>query len=317
MALHRVYYLKGAQTLTTIAHRAGSPLRVASGTYEIVDTRYGVDSDEHVIVAAGTAATVDATSTTLSARAGRGAADRRAVTVTSTAGVTTGHQFILTNPAGAVELVRIDAVVSATVLRTATEVRGDFATGSTFKGIEVTGTFPADPAADEDNLDHESFMVVWTLPGLPPLRESIFVERGEEGQLATLDDLAELDPMIPLAGGDRVSPATALARAHKDFRVDLQLANVSEADLLAGPIGRDAVTYRAAELCFSHNDDPVSERKAKGYGARYQELRAAIVVGALKPQVVALDKSDETAKRTNPASLFHGFGFEPKRESDE
>ena len=125
---------------------------------------------------------------------------------------------------------------------------------------------------------------------------------------------AELDPHIPLAGGDRVSPAAALARAHKDFRVDLQLAAINESDLLAGPIGRDAVCYRAAELCFSHGDDPVSERKAKAYGARYQELRAAIVVGALKPQVVALDKSDEVAKRTSPATLFYGFGFEPRRE---
>ena len=311
MATHRVYFGKGAQTLTTIPHRAGSPLRVASGTYSILDTRYGVDSDEHEVVAAGTAATVDATSTTLIARAGRAAADRRALTLTSTTGVTAGHQYIVTNPAGAVELVRIDAVVSATVLRTATEVRGDFATGSTFKGIEVTGTFPADPAADEDNLDQESFLAVWTLPGLPPLRESVFVERGEEGLLATLDDLTELDPMIPLAGGDRVSPATALARAHKDFRTDLQLADVSEADLLTGPIGRDAVTYRAAFLVFQHGDDPVSERKAKGYEARYQQLLNGIIVGAKKPGVVALDKREESAQASNPATLLWGFGFQP------
>lgn len=311
MATHRVYFGKGAQTLTTIPHRAGSPLRVASGTYSILDTRYGVDSDEHEVVAAGTTATVDATSTTLTARAGRVAADRRALTLTSTTGVTAGHQYIVTNPAGAVELVRIDAVVSATVLRAATEVRGDFATGSTFKGIEVTGTFPADPAADEDNLDQESFVVVWTLPGLPPLRESVFVERGEEGLLATLDDLTELDPMIPLAGGDRVSPATALARAHKDFRTDLQLADVSEADLLTGPIGRDAVTYRAAFLVFQHGDDPVSERKAKGYEARYQQLLNGIIVGAKKPGVVALDKREESAQASNPATLLWGFGFQP------
>lgn len=310
MALHRVYFNKGAQALTTIPHTAGSPVRVASATYEIIDTRYGVDSDEHVVVAAGTAATVDATSTTLTALAGRGTEDKRAVTLVSTAGVTTGHQYLLTSSVGAVELVRVVDVVSATVLRTAAEIRGKYASGSTFKGIEVAGVFPADPAADEDNLDSDAFVVVWAMPGLPPIRESVFVERGEEGQLATLDDLAELDPHIPLAGGDRVSPASALARAHKDFRVDLQLAAINESDLLAGPIGRDAVCYRAAELCFSHGDDPVSERKAKSYGARYQELRAAIVVGALKPQVVALDKSEETTA-PQPAVMFYGFGFGP------
>ncbi|HQY46719.1 MAG TPA: hypothetical protein PLE38_07205, partial [Usitatibacteraceae bacterium] len=147
--------------------------------------------------------------------------------------------------------------------------------------------------------------------GLPPLRESVFVERGEEGLLATLDDLTELDPMIPLAGGDRVSPATALARAHKDFRTDLQLADVSEADLLTGPIGRDAVTYRAAFLVFQHGDDPVSERKAKGYEARYQQLLNGIIVGAKKPGVVALDKREESAQASNPATLLWGFGFQP------
>ena len=310
MALHRVYYQKGEQALITIPHTAGSPVRVASATYAILDTRYGVDNAEHVVVAAGTAATVDATSTTLTALAGRKAGDRRAVTVTSTAGVTTGHQFILTSPAGAVELVRVADVGSGTVLRTAAEIRGEYATGSTFKGVEVTGLFPADYAADEDNLDSDAFVVVWTMPGLPPIRESVFIERGEEGQLATLDDLAELDPYIPLAGGDRVSPASALARAHKDLRVDLQLASINESDLLAGPIGRDAVCNRAAMLCFSHDDTDVGREKKKDYAARYQQLLNGLIIGAKKPQVVALDKTEETAA-PQPAVMFHGFGFGP------
>lgn len=312
MATHRIYYGKGAQTLTTIPHHRGAPVRVASGTYAIVDTRHGVDSDEHVVVAAGTAATVDAVSTTLSAKAGRAATDRRAVTVVSTTGVAAGHQYILTSPAGAVELVRVAAggVVSGTVLRAAQEIRGDFPTGSTLRGVEVTATFPAPPAADDDNLDNDPWLVVWTFPDLPPIRESIYLERGEEAQLATLDDLRELDPYLALAGGDRIDPAAALARAHRDLRVDLQLAGVSDSDLLAGPLGRDAVTYRAAELCCSHGDDAVSERKAQSYGDRYQELRAALVVGAKKPQVAALT-TDETAKRVTPATLFHGFGFAP------
>lgn len=308
MALHRVYFGKGAQTLITIPHREGSPVRVGAATYAILDSRYGVDSDEHVVVAAGTAATVDTTSTTLSARAGRGAADRRALTLVSTAGVTSGHTYLVTSPSGAAELVRVEDVVSGTVLRTASELRGDYATGSTFKGIEISATFPADPAADDDNLDCDAFLLVWTIAGLSPLRESIFIERGEEAQLATLADLAELDPHIPLAGGDRVSPATALARAHKDLRVDLQLAGVSESDLLTGPIGRDAVTYRAAALCFAHDESESGREKKKDYSARYQQLLNGLIVGAKKPQVVALDKNEESAQPLNPATLFYGFG---------
>ncbi len=311
MALHRVYFGSGAQTLITIPHRAGSPVRVAAATYAILDSRYGVDSDDHVVVAAGTAATVDAVSTTLTAKAGRGAADRRALTLTSTAGITSGHTYLVTSPSGAAELVRVEDVVSGTVLRAASEIRGDYATASTFRGIEISATFPADPAADDDNLDSDAFLLVWTIAGFPPLRESIFIERGEEAQLATLADLALLDPHIPLAGGDRVSPAAALGQAHEDLRIDLQLAGVSESDLLAGPIGKSAVTYRAAFLVFQHGDDPVSERKARSYEARYQQLLNGLIVGTKKPGVVALDKSEESAQAFNPATLFYGFGFQP------
>lgn len=309
MATHRVYYGKGAQTLTTIPHRAGSPVRVASATFEISDGRYSESDPASVVVAAGTAATVDATSTTLSAKAGREAADHRALTLVSTAGVTSGHAYMLTSPAGAVELVTVAEVVSATVLRTVADIRGAFPSGSTFKGIEVSAKFPAPAAADDDGLDGKPWVVVWTLPGFAPLRESIFLERGEEAQLATLADLARLDPHIPQAGA--MDTSAALAQAHEDLRLDLQLAGVSECDLLTGKIGKSAVTYRAAHLVFSHVADPVGERKAKAYGDRYAALLAGLVVGAKKPDVVALDKRDVTAQVANPAVMFYGFGFQP------
>lgn len=312
MALHTIYFEKGAQALVTVPHRGGAPVRVTAGTFEIVDTRYSVDSDEHVIVAAGTAATVDALNTTLTAKAGRNAADRRALTVTSTTGLVVGAQYLLESVSGQAELVRIAAAPSGTLARTTQEIRGDFATGTTLRGVQVSATFPAPPAADEDNLDDGAFMVIWTFAGFPPIREPIYIERGEEAQLATLDDLRELDPMLSVTGGDRIDPAAALSRAHKDLRLDLQMAGVEEADLLAGTLGRDAVCYRAAYLAVQHGDDPVSERKAADYKARYLEIRGAIVVGAKKPGVVALDK-DQQASPVNPATLFHGFGFEPRK----
>ncbi len=309
MTLHRVYFGKGDQTLTTIPHLRGAPVRVASGTFQIVDTRYGIDSAEHVVVAAGTSATIDAVSTTLTAKAGRNATDHRALTLTSTAGLVIGRMYLLEGTAGQAELVRIAATPSGTVARAAQEIRGDYSTGSTLRGVEVAATFPAGPAADDDNLDADAFLVIWAFAGLPPLREMIHVERGEEAQLATLDDLRELDPHLARHGGDLIDPAAALARAHKDLRTDLQLAGVSESDLLTGSIGRDAVTYRAAFLCVQHGDDAVSERKAASYGERYQELRAAIVIGAKKPEVVALDKDNQNATASNPARMFYGFGF--------
>lgn len=308
MTAHRVYFGKGAQTLTTIPHRAGAPVRVDAGSYQIVDTRYGVDTAEHEVVAAGTA-TVDALATTLTAAAGREASDRRALTLASTTGGTVGAQYILTAPSGAAELVTVAAVVSATVARVKHEIRGTYPTGSTLRGVEVRATFPAPPAADEDNLDAEAFLVIWTFAGMSPIRESIHLERGEEAQLATLADLVELDPTLARVGGDRIDASAALSRAHKDFRVDLQLAGVSESDLLTGPLGRDAVVYRAAHLALAADDDPAAERRAAAYGARYQELREAITNGAKKPDVVALDKSEQQAQRPNPAANFRYFGW--------
>lgn len=304
MATHRIYYSKGAQALVTIPHRRGAPVRVSAGTYEIVDTRHAVDSDEHVVVAAGTAATVDSFSTTLTAAAGSNAADRRALTMTSTTGLVAGSTYILEAASGQAELVRIAAVPSGTLARAAQELRGAYPTGTTLRGVQVTATFPADPAADEDNLDDSAFLVIWTFTGLPPIREAVHLERGEEAQLATLDDLRELDPMLSITGGDRIDPASALARAHKDFRLDLQMAGVSESDLLTGSLGRDAVVYRAAYHCLKKSDP----EEATANQARYLEIRTAIVVGAEKPEVVNLDKRDQFSTPVNPAAIFYGFG---------
>lgn len=305
----RVYFEKGEQTLVHVPHRAGASVLVASGTYQIVDTRYSIDADEHVIVVAGTAATVDATSTALTAAAGRNAQDRRALSLASTAALVVGSQYRLEAATGQAELVTIAAVTSATLARTTRETRGEYPTGSTLRGVECRALFPAGPAADEDNLDAEAWIVVWTFPGMPPIREPINLERGEEAQLATLDDLARLDPTISIVGGERYDAAAALATAHQDFRADLSMSGASEADVLTGPLGREAVKYRAAHLVMSHDDNPISERKAAAYQARYQEIRAALIVGSKKPGVVSLDKATQQARTSNPSQLFGCFGY--------
>jgi len=306
MATHRVYFDKGAQPIRTIPHRDGRPVRVTAATYGIFDARFGDSSSDHVVVAEGTAATVDSVSTTLSAKAGRGATDRRTITVASTAGISAGRTYLLQSPSGVVELVRIATVASGTSLLAGAEIRGDFPAASTLKGVEVSATFPDSEANDENNLDGMPWVVVWTIDGFPPLRETIHIERGEEALLASLDDLRELDPTLSVTGGDRIDPALALARAHRDLRTDLLMAGASESDMLLGPIGRDAVTYRAAALCTMSNDDEVSKTKVAFYLERYAKLIAAIKVGAEKPQVVALDQASN-AKAPSKAAAFISF----------
>lgn len=309
MTTHRVYYAKGDQTLRTIPHRDGRPVRVTSGTYAILDVRHGDSSADHTLVAPGTAATIDAVSTTLTAKAGRNATDRRALTLASTVGLTAGRTYILESSVGVAELLRVVAVTGPTGALAAREIRGDFPVNSTLKGVEVAATFPGAAADDEKNLDGLPWIIVWTFTGFPPIRESIQLERGEESQLATLEDLAELDPYLSTVGGDRIEPALALARAHKDWRTDLMLAGADEADYLSGPIGRDAVLYRAAWHSLHHSEDESAIRRAEEYGKRYDEFRAAVQVGSKKPGIVTLDKSEESATEFNPANLFKPFGW--------
>lgn len=312
MATHRIYYGKGSQSLIHIPHRDARPVRVTSGTYGIYDTRYSESSADHVLVAAGTAATFDAVSTTLAAKAGRNAQDHRALSLASTAGMAPGHSYIIEAAGGQAELVKIASVPNATTALAIAEIRGDYPSASTLKGVEVSASFPSGAANDEDsirNRDGMPWIVVWSFTGFPPLRESIFLERGEEAQLATLDDLRELDPYLSNVGGDRIEPSLALARAHRDFRTDLMLAGASESDYLSGPLGRDAVVYRAAALALQHSDDESSQRRAEGYEKRYQELRAALQIGSKKPQVLTLDKVDASAEAVNPATLFKPFGW--------
>lgn len=309
MATHRVYFGRGDQPLRTIPHRDGRPVRVSAATYGIYDARFGDGSSDHVVVPSGTAAVLDPTSTTLTAKAGRNAGDRRTLTVVSTAGIVPGRTYLITAQNGIVELVRVAAVPSATSLLAGAELRGDFPTGTTLRGVEVSALFPAIEADDDANLDGLPWIVVWSMEGFAPLRETVHLERGEEAQLATLDDLRELDPTLSVVGGDRIDPALALARAHRDLRTDLQLAGASESDMLLGPIGRDCVTYRAAYLCVHHDDGEAALKKAEFYNARYLELRTALQVGTQRPEVVAVDKADGSAKTTNPARLFVPFGM--------
>lgn len=311
MATHRIYYGKGDQTLRTIPHKDGRPVRVTSGTYGIFDVRYSESSSDYELVAAGTAASIDAVSTTLASKAGRNASDHRLLSLASTAGMVVGTSYILESAEGKAEIVKIVAIPNGTSALTASEIRGDYPSASTLRGVEVSATFPSSAADDEDSLQRDGlpWIIVWTFSGSPPLRESIHLERGEEAQLATLEDLVELDPYLSNVGGDRIEPALALARAHRDFRVDLQLAGASESDFLSGPLGRDAVVYRAAELALQHSEDESAVRRAEAYGKRYQELRAALIVGSKKPQVTTLDKSQASATAVNPATLFVPFGW--------
>lgn len=306
MTTHRVYFGKGDQTVRTIPHRDKRPVRVESGTYAIYDARFGDVSSDHIVVAAGTAAAISSVSTVLTAKAGRNANDRHAVTVSATAGITAGRTFLLTSPVGHAQTITVASVVSGTALLAANEIRGDFPTGSTLQGVEVSATFPAVEADDDDNLDGLPYVVVWDFPGFPPLRDSIFLQRAEESLAASLDDLLELDSSISNVGGDRRVAETALARAHKDLRTEMLMAGANESDMLLGPIGRDAVLNRAAVYCWMNSSDEQAKAKVAFYDARWTKLVGSLKLGSEKPQVVTLSQAS-AEKVAQKAAAFVSF----------
>jgi hypothetical protein len=305
MSTHRVYFGRGAQTLYTIPHRNGRAVRVSAATYSIQDLFYGYTSAEHTLVSS-TAATLDTVSTTLAAKAGSAAADRRVMTVPSTTGIVAGHSYWLEAATGHAEPVKIASVMSATALLTASEIVGNYAANSTLKGLEVAATFPLATANDEDSLLRLRcpWLITWVFTGLDaPARESIHIERAEEVQLATLADLQELDPMISRVGGDRIDLSSALSQAHRDFRTDLMKAGASEADYLAGNLGKEAVKHKACLHALKHSTEQSAEKRAEYCERRYTEILASLLVGRAKPEVVALDQHDETP-HVSPAALF-------------
>lgn len=310
MTTHKVYYSKGTQTLYTVPHKDGRPVRVASATYSILDTRYGESSELKTVVPAGTVAVVDPASTTLSFKAGSNASDPRVLTVASTAGFLPHHSYLLTSPDGQAELVPIVAVASGTALQAAANISGRFPAGSTLRGVEVAAVFPDTAADDKTKLDEMAWILTWSITGFAPKPELIFLVRADEGQLATLADLKELNSTLASrdVGGNKDITASALNRAHKTWRNDLRLAGATDG-LLTGDLGNEAVTHLAAALILEISADEIDQKLAEQYRQRYNELRAALQTGALKPGVVNVEPTNETADKRNPAKLFRANGF--------
>lgn len=297
MTTKTIYFNKGAQSIKTVPHRGDrSPMVVASATYGIFDLR---PWKTHVVVAEGTAATVDPVSTVLTAKGGRGSESRRNITVASTAGVEPGREYLLTHKdSGVSEMVTIASVASATTLLIDGELASEYPVASTFRGLEVSAVFPEGPANDEANLDGFAFAIVWTFPGVAaPQREPIFVENFQQHVMATVSDLRRLDPLIA-AGSDRLGPDSALAQAHEDVRAEIMLAGANPNAMLLGTLGKQACVYRAAALLMVRDPSEHAKTRYKFYIEEYDRIIKAFKIGATRPEVI---NTDQTTKAQVPS----------------
>lgn len=166
--LHEVAYEGGAQALVHVP-----PVRVSSATVFVEDLTEPDDGGDRFIVASG-AATVDSYNITLTADAGAAESNPRLMThagATATPGVT----YAIEAASGQTELFVCDAA-TATTITSKTPLTGDYATGATVRGVQLSVDFPALSAADEDLFEEN-----------PPIRVTwLYTAQGQSHRVAEL-----------------------------------------------------------------------------------------------------------------------------------
>lgn len=216
---------QGAQTIRWVpVDEHGIPRRITSATYSIADLREALETSRRTVVAS-TAATASSVSTTTTAAAGPSTANPRLVTLTSVTGVRTGGVYLLSHPtAPTVEAITVANVnASALQIETTRSVTRVFPVGSTFVGLELEATFPADVAADDTRLDHGGgpFCITWqyTLGGqlyVAPL--DLWLTRYGIAPWVRADEVyRHLPGLAGNTGGESVSPEEAIAAATDDL----------------------------------------------------------------------------------------------------
>lgn len=103
----------------------------------------GTDSNDGTTQFSGTA-TLDSVSTTVGTASGYSQANRRQLTLASTAGISVGLSYVLANALGQREIVTPYEITSATVIKVENDLAYDYAiTTSTFKGLRHYFTIDA------------------------------------------------------------------------------------------------------------------------------------------------------------------------------
>lgn len=109
--------------------------------------------------------TIDAVSTTVDASSGYSQTNRRTLFLTATTSIEIGRHYRLENAAGQVEIVTPVAIAAADSVTCDDDLRYDYASGATFKGLRMVFTVDATWVADESNMlppTTPPYRVIWT-----------------------------------------------------------------------------------------------------------------------------------------------------------
>lgn len=302
--IHRLTFSGGAQSVRTVVLRDdGRPIAPASATFAVVDLRHDADDASHEVETGN--ATVDSVATTISAAAGRSTTNPRVVTVASAVGIVAGRRYLLSASGRAPEIVHVTEV-SGTTLVLASSLGGAFPSGSAFTGVELSATVSADVCAEEEYLDQPNRLAIrWTPAGHRPFIEALHIERLAVAPLVSPDEILKLDATLHAYLDGNMSIADALAQAVEDFNVEMLTSGVDDDEILAGPIGRSALKYRAAWHVLKGSTDVSAVSRAERYDARWQHLVSELVQGWDKAKTARLTKG-VTAQPPDLRSRFAG-----------
>lgn len=299
MIPNRILFGRGAQPYRIIpTNRLHTPTRVASATYSIVDMTEGQTSADREVVAS-TAATLDSPNTTISAAAGRDQANASTVTATSASGITEGHSLLLTATDGSQrELIEV-AGISGTTVTTRHPIRGIYASGSALQGIELSGTFPAAVANDEDLAidDGREYQItfVYTIDSeVEQVTERIRVERYGITPWITVQDVIRGHASLARTT-DPGAMHDALALATEEVAGELEASRIRPEYYRPTLSGKQAVRYLALHYLYLEKHGETDRDMADLYRERFKAQILKMIEG--RPEGARIiDRKDDTTK---------------------
>lgn len=308
IAEHRITYAGGDQTIKTIPTDGQSrPVGVSAATYVIEDLGEGDDSTttRYVHGSGGSAtpanATADSTTTTTTAAAGPGS-NALEIALTSSTGFVQGRTYLIQAADGRRELFVAEGVGTNKVF-SRFPLGQDYASGATVRGVELSGTFPAAQANDEDAADlRRVYRVTWTYTVdsiVRTHREVCWVIRSKGSPRITTEDLLSVDPTLREKTGPRFKLEPLIAAAWQDYEAQI-LASGVDVDRLHTPVGQRAVLYRVLYMARLQLNEL---EKADEYRAESEKFMQHILAGRVPTRTVYTDRDDQQADGGSVAAI--------------
>jgi hypothetical protein len=165
MPIKRTTELVYGQTGQVVENYPPEWLEGVPSTASAIVFRGTQDADDTAGAEFTPSVTVDAVSTTFDAASGQSESNRRIANLTATTGIAVGRHYLATNALSQSEILTPVAITSAASVTLDDDLKYDYASGATFKGLRMTFTVDATWVADESNILHPElppYRVIWT-----------------------------------------------------------------------------------------------------------------------------------------------------------